>query len=77
MTSYFKMAIVQEKEMYALRFFETKSVTKSQRRYRTQYGRAPLSDNVIRHWLKQLQEIGSVVAAIETVTLQVLGNTWR
>jgi hypothetical protein len=40
---------------------ETKSVIKMQRRYRTQYGKAPPSDNAIRRWLKQFQETGSVL----------------
>jgi hypothetical protein len=44
MTSYLKMATVQEKAMCILRFFETKSVIKTQRRYRTQYGKDPPSD---------------------------------
>jgi hypothetical protein len=34
-------------------FFKTKPVIKTQRRYRTQYGRDPPSDNAIRCWLKQ------------------------
>jgi hypothetical protein len=42
-------------------FFETKSVIKMQRRYRTQYGKAPPSDNAIRRWLEQFQETGSVL----------------
>jgi hypothetical protein len=44
-----------------LGFFETKPVIKTQRRYRTQYGKAPPSDNVIRRWVKQFQETGSVL----------------
>jgi hypothetical protein len=32
-----------------------------QRRYRTQYGKAPPSDNAIRRWLKQFQETGCVL----------------
>jgi hypothetical protein len=48
MTSYLKMATVQEKAMCVLCFFETKSVIKTQRCYRTQYGKDPPSDNVIR-----------------------------
>jgi hypothetical protein len=63
--------------MCELWFFETKSVIKMQRRYRTQYGKDPASDNAIRRWLKQFQETGIAVAAIETVTLQKLENTWR
>jgi hypothetical protein len=42
-------------------FFETKSVIKRSRRYRTQYGKHPPSDNVVRRWLKQFQETGSVL----------------
>jgi hypothetical protein len=48
-----------------------------QRHYRTQYGKYVPSDNAIRHWLKQFHEIGNVVAAIETATLQMLEKTWR
>jgi hypothetical protein len=61
MTPYFKMATVQEKAMCLLWFFETKSVIKTQRRYRTQYGKDPPSDNAIRRWLNQCQETGSVL----------------
>jgi hypothetical protein len=42
--------------MCVLWFFKTKSIIKTQRRYRTQYGKDPLSDNAIRCWLKQFQE---------------------
>jgi transposase len=59
--SYLKMATVQEKAMCVLWFFETHSVIKPQRRYRTQHGEAPPSDNAIRRWVKQLQETGSVL----------------
>jgi hypothetical protein len=56
------MANVQEKVMYVLWFFETKSVIKMKRRYRTQYGKDPPSvRNVIGCWLKQFQETGSVL----------------
>jgi hypothetical protein len=61
MTSYLKMATVREKAMCVLWFFETKSVTKMQRRYRTQHGKDPPADNVIRRWVKQFQETGSVL----------------
>jgi hypothetical protein len=61
MTSYLKMATVQEKAMYVLRFFRTKSVIRKQRRYRTQYGEAPPSDKVIRRWIKQFQETCTVL----------------
>jgi hypothetical protein len=47
MTSNFKMATVEEEAMCVLRFLETESVIKMQRRYRTQYGRDPASDNAI------------------------------
>jgi hypothetical protein len=73
MTLYIKMATVQEKAICVLRFFKTTSVIKTQHRYRTQYGK----DNYIRRWLMQFQENGNVVAAIETVTHQMLENTWR
>jgi hypothetical protein len=67
------MATVQEKAICVLWLFETKSVIKTQRRYRTQYGK----DNVIRRWLIQFQETGNVVALIEAVTPQMLANIWR
>jgi hypothetical protein len=35
------------------------------------------ADNAIRLRLKQFQETGSVVAAIETITLQMLASTWK
>jgi hypothetical protein len=66
------MGIVQENAMCVLWFCETKSVIKTQRRYRTQYGTDLPSDNAIRRWLKQFQDTGTVVAAIETVTPQML-----
>jgi hypothetical protein len=47
--------------MCVLRFVKTKSVIKRQRRYKTQYGEAPPSDNAIRRWLKQFQETCSVL----------------
>jgi hypothetical protein len=48
--------------MCVLKFFETKSVIKTQRRYRTQYGKYPPSDNAIRRWLKQFAEIETFTA---------------
>jgi transposase-like protein len=54
------MATVREKAMCVLRFFETKSVIKIQRRYRTQCRKDPPTNNDIRRWLKQFQENGSV-----------------
>jgi hypothetical protein len=60
-TLYIKTATVKEKAMCILRFFERKSVIKMQRRYRTQYGKDPPSGNVIRRWLKEFQETGSVL----------------
>jgi hypothetical protein len=71
------MATVQQKAMCILWFLKTKSVIKTQRRYRTQYGKAPPSDNAIQRWLKQFQETDTALAAIETVTPQMLENTWR
>jgi hypothetical protein len=70
MTPYLKMANVQEKAKCVLRFFETKFVIKTQRRCRTQFGKAPPSDNAIRRWLKQFAET-------ETVAPQMLANTLR
>jgi transposase len=61
MTTYLKMATVKEKAMCVLWFFKTKSVIKMQRRYRTQSGKDPPSDNAIPRWLKQFQETGSVL----------------
>jgi hypothetical protein len=61
------MATVQEKAMCVLWFFETKFVIKMQRRYRTQYGKDPPSDNAIRRWLKQFQETGSLPAPFRNV----------
>jgi hypothetical protein len=56
------MATVQEKDNVLTLFFsKTKSAFRMQRRYRTQYGEAGPSDNVIRLWLKQFQETGSVL----------------
>jgi hypothetical protein len=61
MTSYLKMATVQEKAMCVHWIFETRFVIKTQRRYRTQYGKHPPSDNDIRCWSKQFQKTGSVL----------------
>jgi DNA-binding PadR family transcriptional regulator len=58
------MATVQEKAMCVLWFFrkkKKKSFTKMQRRYRTEYGKAPPSDNTILRWLKQYQKNGNVL----------------
>jgi hypothetical protein len=55
------MVTVGEKAMCVLWFFDTKSVIKRQRRYRTHYGKDPPSDKAIRHWLKQFQVNGSVL----------------
>jgi hypothetical protein len=42
-------------------FFETKSVIKMQRRYRTPYGINPPSENAVRRLLKQFQETDNVL----------------
>jgi hypothetical protein len=47
MTSYFKIATVQETATSVLWFFEIKSVIKTQLCYRAQYGEYPPSDNAI------------------------------
>jgi hypothetical protein len=64
MTSYLKMATVPEKHCAYFGFFETKSVIITQRRYRTQHGKYPLSENAIRRSLKQFQETGTVLHTI-------------
>jgi hypothetical protein len=40
---------------------ETNSIMKTQRRYRTQYGKDSPSDNAIQRWLKQFQETDCVL----------------
>jgi hypothetical protein len=54
-------ATVQENAMCVLLFVETKSVIKTQRRYRPQHGKESPSDNAIRRWLKQFQETGNIL----------------
>jgi hypothetical protein len=56
-------------------YFGFSKCIKKQHRFTTQYGKDPLSDNAIRHWLRQFQETGNVIAAIETVTPQMLEKT--
>jgi hypothetical protein len=41
--------------------FRKKARYQNASRYRTQYGKDPPSDNAIRRWLNQFQEIGSVL----------------
>jgi hypothetical protein len=72
-----KWRLLERKQCAYFGFLETKSVIKTQRRYRTKYGKDSPSDNVIRRWLKQFPETGSIVVAIETITPQMLENTWR
>jgi hypothetical protein len=55
------MTTVQEKAMFVLWFSEAKLAVKMQRRYGTQYGKDPPSDNAIQRWLKQFQETDSVL----------------
>jgi hypothetical protein len=43
-----EIATVQEKAMCVLRFFETKSVIKTQNRYRMEYGKDVPSNNATR-----------------------------
>jgi hypothetical protein len=52
MSSCLKMATVQDTAVCVFRFFEAKSVIKTQRRYRNQNGKDPPSDNAIRRCLK-------------------------
>jgi hypothetical protein len=55
------MATVQEKALYVLWFFETKSVIEMQLPYSTQYGKYPPSDNAIRRWLPRFQGTDNVL----------------
>jgi hypothetical protein len=48
-----------------------------QRRNRTQYGKDPPSDNASRRRLKQFKDTGSVSAAVEIITPEMLKNTWK
>jgi hypothetical protein len=66
MTTYLKMATVQEKAMCVCWVFGTKSVIIMQLRYRIQYGSDPPSDNAIQRWVKQFQETGSVLGRPST-----------
>jgi hypothetical protein len=53
MTSYLKI--------HVLWFVKTKFVINTQHRYRTQYEKDALTDNVIRRWVKQFQETGNAL----------------
>jgi transposase len=55
-----EMATVQERARCVGWLFETKSVTQTQRNYRTQLNKQPLSDNAIRDWQRRFVETGSV-----------------
>jgi hypothetical protein len=69
------MATVQEKALCVLWFYETKSVTKMQRRYRTQYGKKPPSDKAIQRWLKQFKKQVVLLLQSLTITPQMLSKT--
>lgn len=51
-----KERLLERKQCGYIFFSETKSVIRLQCRYRTQYGKDPLSGNVIKLWSKQFQE---------------------
>jgi hypothetical protein len=73
------MANVQEKAMWVPRFFETKSVIKTRRLYRTQYRLLwrYVKDIVYKTPVTSLDELKlRIVAAIERVTPQMPENTW-
>jgi hypothetical protein len=55
-----EMATVQEGARCVGWLFETKSVTQTQRNYRTQFNKLPPSDNAIRDWQRRFLETGSV-----------------
>jgi hypothetical protein len=54
------MATVLERALCVGWLFETKSVTQTQRNYRTQYNKQPPSDYAIRDWQWRFLETGSV-----------------
>jgi hypothetical protein len=76
MTSYLKLATVQENTMYVRRFFEIKSVIKMRRHYRTQYGKDPPPDNAIRRWLKQFAAIKAVILRMLRTLGGKLSTAW-
>jgi hypothetical protein len=58
---YFSQAVVCEMATLQERvLFETKSVTQTQRNYRTQFSKQPPSDYEIRDWQRRFLETGSV-----------------
>jgi hypothetical protein len=60
-----EMASVQERARCGGWLFETKSVTQTQRHYRTQFNKQPPSDSAIRDWQWRFLETGSVMIARE------------
>jgi hypothetical protein len=63
-TLYLKVASVQQKMMCVLWCFKTKSLTRTKRWYRAQYGKDPPPDIALRRWLQQPQETGIVLQRI-------------
>jgi hypothetical protein len=57
----FKMTTVQGNTRYVLQFLETKCLINELCHYVTQYGKDPPSNNLIRSYLNQFQETGSVL----------------
>jgi hypothetical protein len=55
-----EMATVQERTLCVGWLFETKSVTQTQRNYRTQFNKQPPSDYAIRDWQRRFLETGSI-----------------
>jgi hypothetical protein len=55
-----EMATVQERARCVGWLFEAKSVTQTQRNYRTQFNKQPPSDKPIRDWQQHFLETGSV-----------------
>jgi hypothetical protein len=55
-----EIVTVQERAFCVGCLFETKSVTQTQRNYRTQFNKQPPSDYVIRDWQRRFLETGSV-----------------
>ncbi|PNF41805.1 hypothetical protein B7P43_G02603 [Cryptotermes secundus] len=54
------MATMRERARCVQWLFETKSVTQTQRNYRTQFNKQPPSDKAIRDWQRRFPETGSV-----------------
>ena len=64
LTNFCKMATRQERAQCVSWFIETKSDVRTQRKYRTKYGRDPPSGPSIHGWHKKFIETGSVLDTV-------------